>query len=141
MNTKKFLDLFYLEIGEKFKICNERGFPYWVRDKKHKSHDEFWFDETGHLKSSANTHNELAFKLICGQYSVVKIPFIPLYSEVYYYIDKYGDVCSGIYDSTFDVMCFNSGNCFRNDLISDNDYNRVKQMYQDSGFGTETWAK
>src|SRR5574344_446727 len=99
----KYLGVHY---GEHFEILGTAG----------KLKGEFFFvPEENFFQSTDPAANipEIFYKLLSEEYAIVNLPFHPSYGEMYFYVNRNGNVLqAGNSNSTEDINFIRLGNCY-----------------------------
>lgn len=96
-NISKMLDV---EINETFRIIGCDG--------------EYYLSETGLYDTNGMSHSGILCGILSGVHIIIKKPWKPKYNEMYYYVDKSGEICS---------------ECWNNDVIDWNTY-KLRNCYK-----------
>lgn len=132
---KEFFELVGVQPNAKFRLRDSEGVL---------ANSVFHFDEWGELRKGTRSYSGFIHRILCGDCEIVLIPFRPQKGEKFYYIS-----CDGVVNQTrFEPNTFTSdatnvalGNCFTSAYVSDEDYQRIKEVFSDVGVDVSEWSR
>lgn len=99
-HMKNIANMLNLEFGENFNINGCEG--------------EYYLTEQGLFDKEGSLRTGLLCGILSGVYTIIKKPWKPKYNEMYYYVDKSGEICSECWNNdVIDWNAYKLRNCYK----------------------------